>query len=73
KIYQAAGQEIFGYRGEVQYRISADTDYLTDNPNRRCPSIEKARAILNYTPEIRVEDGIRRYLKFLDAERTAKA
>jgi UDP-glucuronate decarboxylase len=65
EIYRAAGAEIFGYRGRIKYETSADPRYLTDNPNRRCPDVGKARTKLGYHPRIDVEEGVRRYLKFL--------
>ena len=68
KIYQTAGAEIFGYRGAVHYETSEDPDYMTDNPNRRCPVIAKARAKLGYDPQILVGEGVRRFLSFLKHE-----
>jgi UDP-glucuronate decarboxylase len=68
ELYRTAGAEIFGYRGRVVYQTSADADYLTDNPNRRCPVITKAREKLGYHPKIEVGDGIRRYLRHLQHE-----
>ena len=65
EIYKKAGKEIFDYKGEVKYSVSEDKDYLTNNPQRRCPKIEKARKILGYEPEITVEEGISRFLKFI--------
>ena len=65
RIYQQAGTELFDYTGEVQYKLSPDPDYLTDNPNRRCPSIDKARETLGYDPKVLIDDGVRRYLSFL--------
>lgn len=64
-IYVEAGSEIFDYDGRVSYEISEDADYLTNNPERRCPNINKARNILNYDPSIKVEDGVRRFLQFI--------
>ena len=37
------GRELFGYSGKVVHGHSAEADYLVDNPNRRCPVIDKAR------------------------------
>lgn len=64
-IYAAAGKEIFGYEGKVSYNVSEDKDYLTHNPERRCPNISKAREKLGYNPEIEVADGVRRFLTFI--------
>jgi nucleoside-diphosphate-sugar epimerase len=33
-----------------------------DNPNRRCPNIDKARSHLGYEPGISIEEGLRRSL-----------
>jgi len=62
-IYVQAGRDIFGYKGKAVYAEADETDYLTHNPNRRCPVIDKARKILGYEPEIYVEEGIRRFLQ----------
>lgn len=65
EIYRQAGKEILGYQKEVRYQVSEDKEYLTNNPQRRCPSIAKARKILGYEPEILVEEGVRRFLTFI--------
>jgi UDP-glucuronate decarboxylase len=73
EIYRAAGAEILGYSGKVCYEKSPDPEYLTDNPNRRCPDIRKAREKLGYDPQIDVEEGVRRHLRFLSDEGAQKA
>ncbi|MGX2983625.1 NAD-dependent epimerase/dehydratase family protein [Helicobacter sp. 23-1045] len=65
KIYQNIGAEIFDYKGKVIFGTSNDSEYLAHNPARRCPNIAKARALLNYNPQILVNDGVRRFLSFL--------
>jgi len=65
EIYRKAGAELNGYKGTVRYATSADSDYLTHNPNRRCPIIKKAREHLGYDPTIVVNVGVERFLKFL--------
>lgn len=64
-IYVEVGSEIFDYDGKVAYEISEDVDYLTNNPERRCPNINKAKEILNYKPSIEVNEGVRRFLQFI--------
>lgn len=54
--------ELFGYKGKVVYKKNTDNNYLVDNPNRRCPQIDKARADLDYDPSISLEEGLRRSL-----------
>lgn len=58
----ALGQELFGYAGDVTREESPDADYLVDNPNRRCPVIDKARDGLGYEPEVELDEGLRRAL-----------
>lgn len=61
KIVTAA-RSLFDYQGSVIHKTSEDKDYLVDNPNRRCPNIDKARRDLGYCPQISLEDGLRRSL-----------
>jgi dTDP-glucose 4,6-dehydratase/UDP-glucuronate decarboxylase len=61
-VAQAA--DLWGYKGKVVYGKSKESDYLTDNPDRRCPDITKARTELGYEPEIIVVDGVRRSLEW---------
>ena len=42
---------------------SAESDYLIDNPNRRCPVIDKARRELGFDPK---SAGRGRHLPFAD-------
>lgn len=55
-------RELFDYKGNLVFEISEDKEYLTDNPNRRCPVIDKAREHFGYRPSIQLEDGLRRSL-----------
>lgn len=68
EIYAQAGRELLGYTGKVIYQKSDDKNYLTDNPNRRCPIITKAVEKLNYTPQVYVEEGVKRFLEYLKIE-----
>ena len=67
-IFKYAAEHNLNYKGKIQYKVSDDKEYMTDNPNRRCPIIEKARIKLGYNPIIHVEEGVDRYLKFLRAD-----
>jgi UDP-glucuronate decarboxylase len=55
-------QDLFGYKGKLVMKISEDKEYLTDNPNRRCPIIDKAKKHLNYDPKIDLNEGLKRSL-----------
>ena len=66
-----AAADVCGYRGKVVLGRSSETDYLVDNPNRRCPVIDKARSELEYDPKVTIEDGIYRSLIWYSHNRTA--
>jgi UDP-glucuronate decarboxylase len=57
-----AAKELFGYRGKVVLGSSQESDYLVDNPNRRCPVIDKARRDLGFNPRVLPEEGVHRSL-----------
>jgi len=65
ELFSKNAKSIYNYKGEVKFEIPEDKEYMTDNPNRRCPNIDKARNILDYNPSIYVDEGIGRYLQFL--------
>ncbi len=65
--------DLFGYRGRVVLGKSAESDYLVDNPNRRCPVIDKARRELDYQPHIDIDQGIYRSMVWYHHNRTAEA
>jgi UDP-glucuronate decarboxylase len=54
--------DLIGYAGDVIYTSSTETDYLTDNPQRRCPNIQKAREAFGFQPKVSLEEGLRRTL-----------
>jgi UDP-glucuronate decarboxylase len=65
-------QELFDYKGRVVRGESHDKEYLHDNPNRRCPMIEKARGELGYNPSITFDEGLRRSLLWYSGNRVAE-
>ena len=59
--------EVAGSASKVIRKVSDDPEYLTDNPNRRCPDISKARELLDYSPRIGLREGLERsYAYYLD-------
>lgn len=64
-IYRRAGEKVFGYKGKITYKVSEDKEYLTNNPQRRCPDITKAEKLLGYVPAITVDEGVERFLNFI--------
>jgi len=65
EIFVQKGRKVFDYKGKITFQQSHDKHYMTDNPNRRCPDISKAKNLLGYNPTVLVEEGIERYLTFL--------
>jgi len=66
------GNSLFGYEGKVVHNASGDKDYLTDNPQRRCPIIDKARRDLDFEPEVSLEEGLRRTLAWYRGNQQAQ-
>jgi len=64
-------KELFGYKGKVIRQASQDTNYLIDNPNRRCPVIMKARAHIGYNPTVSLGEGLKRSLIWYNENREA--
>ena len=52
--------KVTGSVKQVIYQTSDDPHYLTDNPQRRCPVIRKAREELGYEPRVGLEEGLER-------------
>ena len=65
----AQATDLFDYTGQVVMKTNADADYLVDNPNRRCPVIEKARRDLGYNPKVNVDQGLRRTMLWYNENR----
>jgi dTDP-glucose 4,6-dehydratase/UDP-glucuronate decarboxylase len=45
---------------KVTKRRSEDPDYLSDNPQRRCPDLAKSRRLLGYAPRVALTEGLTR-------------
>lgn len=48
---------------EITFAKSSDADYLTDNPNRRCPDLSKIKARTGWVPKTTFREGIERTLR----------
>ena len=55
EIIKVSGKDL-----KINYKTNNDKEYTTDNPQRRCPSIKKARELLNYNPKISLNEGLKR-------------
>ncbi|MHB8140340.1 MAG: NAD-dependent epimerase/dehydratase family protein [Vulcanimicrobiaceae bacterium] len=47
----------------IEYRISDDREYLTGNPQRRCPNLKKVFAATGWRPGIGLAEGFERTLR----------
>jgi UDP-glucuronate decarboxylase len=68
ELYAKLGKKIFGYEGRIIYTKNKDSEYVADNPRRRCPDISKAREKLGFSPKIKIDEGVSRFLTFLKEE-----
>ena len=64
-IYASTGKKLFNYNGVIKLTEPQEKEYLTHNPNRRCPSINKAKFKLDFHPTILVNEGVERFLNFV--------
>jgi len=52
---------------DIEYEVIDYPDnYPTNDPTRRCPDIEKAKEHLGYSPQVKLEDGLRRFFSWTD-------
>ena len=47
-----------------EYKTSTDTEYLTDNPQRRCPDLTKSKSLLGYEHNISLKEGLTRIYNY---------
>ena len=73
ELVRSTAADLFGYQGRVVRGAAQEADYLVDNPNRRCPVIDKARTELDFNPTVLIDEGIRRSLIWYSGNQTAEA
>ena len=47
--------------------IDYPDNYPSNEPNRRCPDIRKAQKYLGYNPQVKLEDGLKRFFSWTDS------
>ena len=62
ELVASYAKSLLDYSGGVVFESSSDSNYLVDNPNRRCPVIDKARSELGFESGVSLNDGIERSL-----------
>lgn len=45
---------------DVVFEVSDDEEYVTDNPQRRCPDLTKLRSTFGWEPRVRLAEGLER-------------
>jgi UDP-glucuronate decarboxylase len=63
-VSAAAAETMGGARSEIVYATSSDADYLTDNPQRRCPDLKKLRGLADWAPKVGLAEGLKRSLTY---------
>ena len=46
----------------IRFEVSDDTQYLTDNPQRRCPDLTKTKSTIPWQPQVMAREGLARTL-----------
>jgi dTDP-glucose 4,6-dehydratase/UDP-glucuronate decarboxylase len=64
--------KISGQKLRVEHRQSDDPKYLADNPQRRCPNLEKSRRLLAYEPRVPLPAGLERMYQYYLANPVAE-
>ena len=59
---------ILDLSNNVTFGKSSDSEYLTDNPLRRCPDLSKSRKLLNYSPKVGLDEGLLRVYEYYKSE-----
>ena len=47
--------------------VNYPDNYPANEPNRRCPDIRKAQEHLGYNPQVKLEDGLKRFFSWTDS------
>ncbi len=47
---------------EINFQVSEDPDYVTDNPQRRCPDLSRLRSNFSWQPKVSLAEGLQRTL-----------
>lgn len=62
KIVLKISKELINYKKKIVFKKNKEKKYLTDNPQRRMPNVEKAKKHLKYKSKISLEKGIKHSL-----------
>tara|TARA_B100001093_G_C26820501_1_gene1011684 strand:+ start:1194 stop:2249 length:1056 start_codon:yes stop_codon:yes gene_type:complete len=60
--------DLLNLPNKVIFKKNTDSHYLTDNPQRRCPDLEKSKKLLDYNPMISLDEGLIRMFEYYKSE-----
>jgi dTDP-glucose 4,6-dehydratase len=55
--------QLTGSRSEITF-IEPTDERIQDDPKVRCPNIDKARRVLNWEPQVTIDEGLRKTIEF---------
>jgi UDP-glucuronate decarboxylase len=61
-------KEVSGHPRPIEHRVSPDSQYLVDNPQRRCPDLRKLKALGDFDPQVLLREGLTRTLRSYQEE-----
>jgi len=64
KLLKSISYKMINYKGKIIRKISKDSDYLNDNPNRRKPDLKKSYKDLNFESKILLKNGLHNTLHY---------
>ena len=68
EYFRDGSKKILNHLPKIKFKLSKDKNYLTDNPDRRCPDLSKSKKLLGYSCKVNTKQGIENYIKFLNYE-----
>jgi UDP-glucuronate decarboxylase len=68
KIALKVSKNIIFFNKKIIFKKNNEKNYLTDNPDRRCPNMKKSKKELKFRTKVKLEEGLSKlliyYLKF---------
>lgn len=64
KLLKSISYKMINYKGKIIRKMSKDSDYLNDNPNRRKPDLKKSYKDLNFKSKILLKNGLHNTLHY---------
>lgn len=72
KITKDIFEKEFDTKVEIKHVPALNDAYETADPKRRCPDLSKIKSMLNYNPKINLNEGIQRYIAWVQETQLKK-